>query len=829
YAAFEMHYDDGGSVACNDTPIGEVFGVAVNENQLGFVATYIFTLSPSSSNVLEFTVCADTETDLNGETPQVDRIDIVLSEVDNTSDLAEIYPTNDSTLNVADVVTIDDTMVNGIKKATNPYDSSFLGVVSTRPAKVIGSKGPQGTNGLPIALSGRVPVKVTSIEGSIEHGDYLTSSYIPGYGMKSNKTGPVFGKALQSTSHWNDTYCKNITTLDNLAWPYDSGANENAPCFKIATENVTGVPSSYTAPYVYIGKVMMFVELGYHTPEVFVNNNDNLTVETSTTSASFVLTDGNSIFENEGAFSDILSAYGTFGQLNAQTIGAANISLGSFGINATESATLSITNGNNLHLFTMDQSGNATIAGTLTTEAGAYDVAEDYPTRDETLVAGEVVSIDDQEAGFVRRSAKAYEQGLIGIFSERPGFRLSQAGGQIDGARAIPVALVGRVPVKVTADNGEIKKGDLLTSSPTPGVAMKATRSGQTIGKALEDFDGEGIGTILVFANVGHGDPQSALSNMTFDEFGNVSIFGKGVDTYGKELFGLMDANGQEIEKLTAFSEVKSAKLTAGAIATENLQVNGTLETQDLTIGGASVNEKLIGLENVASASAGFAGNLQSQIDNLNSQLSSLNDKVASIEASLTNLTVLTNPTALNIFTASAGAELALGDLAINGSTLTDSLTVATHATVNQLDVTGDITAGLLSIKGLSHGGASISTLNGDLRLQDRGLGGIDLFDGVMTIDNTGNVITEGEITTKKINIDTTETLSASLGTITILEGQTQVIVTTTALTEDSRIFATPSDVPVAISTTKRNETSFIIRIAEPQDEDIKINWWIVN
>jgi hypothetical protein len=51
------------------------------------------------------------------------------------------------------------------------------------------------------------------------------------------------------------------------------------------------------------------------------------------------------------------------------------------------------------------------------------------------------------------------------------------------------VALSGRVPVKVSLENGEIKKGDYLTSSSTPGVAMKALRPGPVVGKALEGFD----------------------------------------------------------------------------------------------------------------------------------------------------------------------------------------------------------------------------------------------------------------------------------------------------------------------------------------------------
>ncbi len=62
-----------------------------------------------------------------------------------------------------------------------------------------------------------------------------------------------------------------------------------------------------------------------------------------------------------------------------------------------------------------------------------------------------------------------------------------------------PIAQIGRVPTKVDGSRGPIKAGDYLTSSPTPGHAMKLTGPGMTIGVALEDFDGTGKGVISVF------------------------------------------------------------------------------------------------------------------------------------------------------------------------------------------------------------------------------------------------------------------------------------------------------------------------------------------
>lgn len=65
------------------------------------------------------------------------------------------------------------------------------------------------------------------------------------------------------------------------------------------------------------------------------------------------------------------------------------------------------------------------------------------------------------------------------------------------------VATEGEVPVKVTNKNGEIKRGDFITSSDVAGIGQKMNQSGTALGTALEDFN-EKEGTILVGLNVQH-------------------------------------------------------------------------------------------------------------------------------------------------------------------------------------------------------------------------------------------------------------------------------------------------------------------------------------
>lgn len=116
--------------------------------------------------------------------------------IDTGADVAEIYTTNDGSIDVGDVVSIDASLQAGMKKSAGVYDQNVLGIVSTKPGLVIGGVENEGVMALPVALSGRVPVKFSSQNGAVLAGDYLTTSSIPGVAMKATKAGPIIGQAL---------------------------------------------------------------------------------------------------------------------------------------------------------------------------------------------------------------------------------------------------------------------------------------------------------------------------------------------------------------------------------------------------------------------------------------------------------------------------------------------------------------------------------------------------------------------------------------------------------------------------------------------------------
>ncbi len=118
---------------------------------------------------------------------------------------------------------------------------------------------------------------------------------------------------------------------------------------------------------------------------------------------------------------------------------------------------------------------------------GNYDVAENYVSFDKTLAPGEIVAVDSSASTTVKRAQSG--DTILGVVSTSPGLLLGGADPATSTRKAFPIALSGRVPVKVSLENGPIAPGDRLAlSATTPGVAVKATESGWTVGVALDSY-----------------------------------------------------------------------------------------------------------------------------------------------------------------------------------------------------------------------------------------------------------------------------------------------------------------------------------------------------
>jgi hypothetical protein len=131
------------------------------------------------------------------------------------------------------------------------------------------------------------------------------------------------------------------------------------------------------------------------------------------------------------------------------------------------------------------------------------DCAEDFDViQSENSEPGTVMVLGDE--GVLRPSGQAYDKKVAGVVSGagnyKPGIVLDK---QSASANRSPIALLGKVFCKVDAGPASVEVGDLLTTSDTPGHAMKACDAakafGSVIGKALRPLrKGKGLIPVLI-------------------------------------------------------------------------------------------------------------------------------------------------------------------------------------------------------------------------------------------------------------------------------------------------------------------------------------------
>jgi hypothetical protein len=154
--------------------------------------------------------------------------------------------------------------------------------------------------------------------------------------------------------------------------------------------------------------------------------------------------------------------------------------------------------------------GDVNVSGrtrTATLEiTGGADLAEPFHLSRRDIPQGAVLVIDADRPGSLTLSEQAYDTRVAGIVSGangiHPGISLRQEGSLEGDAQ---VALSGRVYVLADAGAAPIRPGDLLTTSATPGHAMRVTEHerarGAVLGKAMTGL-AAGRGMVLVLVGL---------------------------------------------------------------------------------------------------------------------------------------------------------------------------------------------------------------------------------------------------------------------------------------------------------------------------------------
>ncbi len=188
---------------------------------------------------------------------------------------------------------------------------------------------------------------------------------------------------------------------------------------------------------------------------------------------------------------------GVFGQASG-----ANAAAGVF--NFVGTGTILVGWASGVDVFRVDSTGRGFFDGG--TQTGGADFAESLAVAGDraSYEPGDLLVIDPAGKRRLALAHRPYSTLVAGIYSTKPGVLATPY--QIDDVRVsqeVPLAVVGVVPCKVSAENGPIAVGDLLVTSRTPGHAMKGSNRsrmlGAVVGKALEPLaSGKGVIQVLV-------------------------------------------------------------------------------------------------------------------------------------------------------------------------------------------------------------------------------------------------------------------------------------------------------------------------------------------
>jgi hypothetical protein len=136
--------------------------------------------------------------------------------------------------------------------------------------------------------------------------------------------------------------------------------------------------------------------------------------------------------------------------------------------------------------------------GTISGQESVGGVAETLEFAENDIPDGSIVCMTTEG---VIRCKNEYDTAMYGVYTKQPAVVLEN----LDLNQGNPVVTSGKVVVRVSNKNGDIKKGSFVTTSINPGVGQLGNKSGNVLGVALEDLqavDDSGNGTLLVSVDI---------------------------------------------------------------------------------------------------------------------------------------------------------------------------------------------------------------------------------------------------------------------------------------------------------------------------------------
>jgi hypothetical protein len=219
-----------------------------------------------------------------------------------------------------------------------------------------------------------------------------------------------------------------------------------------------------------------------------------------------------------------------------------------------------------------------------TSDYDQADLAEHVPFTGVRPEAGQLLTVGDDPNNPAKASVKLTNgkgARILGVVTSTP----AEVYGREDD-NTVPMALTGRVPVKVSLENGPIQPGDFLTASSTPGVAMRATEPGQMIGTAYNGYTGNGEAVVMTQLAFGYNVPAPSQSVQGADQ-----LQGQ-VNTLQSSLTGLTDrVNAMGTNFNTVNLGATTLTVTGNATVQGDLTVGGTAKVGTLELAGHLVTK----------------------------------------------------------------------------------------------------------------------------------------------------------------------------------------------------------------------------------------------
>lgn len=469
------------------------------------------------------------------------------------------------------------------------------------------------------------------------------------------------------------------------------------------------------------------------------------------------------------------------------------------------------------------------------------DFAEMYPVEkgaefgDVMTIGTKVVkTTENDELRQLVKSDKPHDDHVIGVISDNFNDFISVGHNISPNENPMPIALKGRVPVKISEYSEPISPGDYLTTSAEKGKAIKSLGDGVVIGKALESWEKGSIkNRVMVFVGVDYvaqsRNPleifaqrlESAVKNQ-FDTLFAQRVVSPVIETselkpeIGKDLaidLSSKDANASSSSQLSKLIIKGIKKAVVASIDAEgNIKSNGTIQAENGVFNNSIT-----------------AGTIKSKTTD------SLSENLNEVQTKLSMLSAAQNAPKI--------ADTLPADVlsSISHESLTSRLVVTELAEVNELIVQDRISARSDTLHLMAN--ASIS-----------------FFDGAISFTRDGNIVTNGKITAKELEIRnpsgvTVGSISAtgsatfnnlqlpkSSGSSIIPEGENEMRVYNPSISEATLIYITPEtnlnfiEKPLVVKEKhicKDSESDcvnyFTVSMSTNNHPDLRFNWLVIN